>query len=183
MGWRPGPDDVRQKKQTHPSYDVTHKKTQIQNFSIFLIEATRLSASLEGLNSSLSQLLPSYGLPNLGNVQHCYTLLSNSVIPQKTACAVFRNCLCSGKLCRKLPNSTAKLCCTSENCLCKTSCVKTASENCLCSKCATLPNSVIPQKRSTAKLCYTSEKVKLCYTSEKDCFRVKRKPDEDNKNG
>jgi len=31
------------------------KKAQIQNFPIFLIEDTRLSATLEGLNSSLAQ--------------------------------------------------------------------------------------------------------------------------------
>jgi len=43
------------KNETYPSYDVTHKKTQIQKFPIFKIKTTRLSASLEDLNSSLAQ--------------------------------------------------------------------------------------------------------------------------------
>ena len=58
------PDEQQEKNKTKSNplpviitlRDVTHKKTPIQNFQIFLIETTRLAASLEGLNSSLSQL-------------------------------------------------------------------------------------------------------------------------------
>jgi len=47
--WCPGPDDLGQNAWTYPHYDVTHKKTKTLTFPI------RLPASLEGLNSSLTQ--------------------------------------------------------------------------------------------------------------------------------
>jgi len=46
---------LSKKPWTYPNYDVTHKTTQIQNFPNFFIENTRLSESLEGLNSSIAQ--------------------------------------------------------------------------------------------------------------------------------
>jgi len=43
-----GPMTASRKPSIHPSYEVTHKKTQFQNFPIFLVENTRQSSSLEG---------------------------------------------------------------------------------------------------------------------------------------
>jgi len=43
-----GPMTSYRKPEIYPSYKVTHKKTQVQNFSIFLVETTRRSSCLEG---------------------------------------------------------------------------------------------------------------------------------------
>jgi len=53
--WHPGPDDLGQNAWTYPHYDITHKKNKTITFPIFeKIWTTRLSSSLEGLNSSLT---------------------------------------------------------------------------------------------------------------------------------
>jgi len=55
--WCPGPDDLSQDASTYPYYDVTHKKAKTPTFPIFeKVWTTRFPASLEGLNSSLTQL-------------------------------------------------------------------------------------------------------------------------------
>ena len=46
--WRLGP-------KAYPTYDITHKKTQTQNFPIFPNASERLTVFFEGLNSSLAQ--------------------------------------------------------------------------------------------------------------------------------
>jgi len=39
---------------TYPTYDVTHKKTQSQNFPIFFVQTRKLTRSFEDMNSSLA---------------------------------------------------------------------------------------------------------------------------------
>jgi len=40
------------RNKTYPTYDVTHKKSEIQNFPFFSMQSRKLATSFEGLTSS-----------------------------------------------------------------------------------------------------------------------------------
>jgi len=67
-GWGQGPDDASHKSLYLPLMWCHPPKAQIQNFPIFLIENTRLSASADSFNSSLAQSTAKLRLAQLGKI-------------------------------------------------------------------------------------------------------------------
>ena len=80
LGWLPGDNDVIQKTQTYPNYDVIDKKTKIQNFLIFFVNYKTFQVFREFEQTLLLKWLVSLAFAQIGQVYLFYDFIEKPKI-------------------------------------------------------------------------------------------------------